>query len=126
MAVLAAYRDEPTVTVRDLAARFGVGKSTIALWLKEAGLSRERGARKGAPMANRLVVEDDFKAVLLGWYGAGIERHALTVLNQRRADSTDSDNAVALSSAAPQPPRSLTAFWASRGMRSRWNCCWNA
>ena len=86
MAVLAAYRDDPTVTVRDLAARFGVGKSTIALWLKEAGLSRERGARKGAPMANRLVVEDDFKAVLLGWYGAGIERHALTVLNQRRAD----------------------------------------
>ena len=94
MAVLAAYRDDPTVTVRDLAARFGVGKSTIALWLKEAGLSRQRGARKGAPIASRLVVEDDFKAVLLGWYGAGIERHALTVLNKRRADSTDSDNAV--------------------------------
>jgi hypothetical protein len=69
--VLAAYRADPTVTVRDLQARFGVGKSTIAAWLKEDGLNRQRGARKGAPMANRLVVEDDFKAVLLGWYGVG-------------------------------------------------------
>ena len=92
--VLAAYRDDPTVTVRDLQARYGVGKSTIAAWLQEAGLSRKRGARQGAEMANRLVVEQDFKEVLLGWYGAGIERHALTVLNKRRADSTDSDNAV--------------------------------
>ena len=66
--VLAAYRADPTVTVRDLQARFGVGKSTIAAWLKEDGLNRQRGARKGAPMTNRLVVEDDFKAVLLGWY----------------------------------------------------------
>jgi hypothetical protein len=32
--------------------------------------------------------------VLLGWYGAGIERHALTVLNKRRADDADEDNAA--------------------------------
>jgi transcriptional regulator with XRE-family HTH domain len=93
MAVLAAYRKEPTVTVRDLAARFGVGKSTIALWLKEAGLSRQRGARLGAPMTSRLVVEDDFKAVLLDWYGSGIWRHARTVLNKQKADNADEDNA---------------------------------
>jgi transcriptional regulator with XRE-family HTH domain len=92
--VLAAYRADPSLTVRDLQARFGVGKSTIAKWLREAGLNRPRGARQGAEMANRLVVEDDFKAVLLGWYGAGIERHALTVLAKRRADADDNDNAI--------------------------------
>jgi hypothetical protein len=92
--VLAAYRADPSLTVRDLQARFGVGKSTIAKWLRDAGLNRPRGARQGVEMANRLVVEDDFKAVLLNWYGAGIERHALTVLAKRRADADDSDNAV--------------------------------
>ena len=95
--VLAAYRADPTVTVRDLQARFGVGKSTIAAWLKEDGLNRQRGARKGAPMANRLVVEDDFKAVLLGWYGVGKSYRDQTQDNLRRAaDSHDGDTSNAV------------------------------
>ena len=92
--VLAAYGADPTLTVRDLQARFGVGKSTIAAWLRDAGLNRPRGARQGAEMASRLVVEEDFKAVLLDWYGAGIWRHARTVVNKRRADNADEDNAA--------------------------------
>jgi hypothetical protein len=95
--VLAAYRADPTVTVRDLQARFGVGKSTIAAWLREDGLSRQRGARKGAPMANRLVVEDDFKAVLLRWYGVGAQNRKMTEENLRKAAwayDGDTSNAV--------------------------------
>ena len=97
--VLAAYRADPTVTVRDLQARFGVGKSTIAAWLREDGLSRQRGARKGAPMANRLVVEDDFKAVLLDWYGVGAAYRKQNADNERRAAEAydgDTSNAVNL------------------------------
>ena len=97
--VLAAYRADPTVTVRDLQARFGVGKSTIAAWLREDGLSRQRGARKGAPMANRLVVEDDFKAVLLRWYGVGAQYRDQTDENLKKAAwayDGDTSNAVNL------------------------------
>jgi len=93
--VLAAYRADPTVTVRDLQARFGVGKSTIAAWLREDGLSRQRGARKGATMANRLVVEDDFKAVLLGWYGEGSFRRFLTALSEVDAYANERDPSTA-------------------------------
>lgn len=93
--VLAAYRADPSVTVRDLQARFGVGKSTIAAWLREDGLSRQRGARKGAPMANRLVVEDDFKAVLLGWYGEGEFRRFLTALSEVDAYTNERDPSTA-------------------------------
>jgi len=93
--VLAAYRADPTVTVRDLQARFGVGKSTIAAWLREDGLNRQRGARKGAPMANRLVVEDDFKAVLLGWYGEGSFRRFLTALSEVDAYANERDPSTA-------------------------------
>ena len=92
--VLAAYRADPSLTVRDLQARFGVGKSTIAKWLRDADLNRPRGARQGAPMTSRLVVEDDFKAVLLDWYGASQWRDELTRELKRKASNADEDNAT--------------------------------
>jgi hypothetical protein len=97
--VLAAYRADPTVTVRDLQARFGVGKSTIAAWLREDGLSRQRGARKGAAVGRQVEVEPDFKAVLLGWYGVGKSYRDQTEDNLRRAGEAndgDTSNAVNL------------------------------
>lgn len=82
--MLAAYQADPRLTVRQLHERFKVGKSTIAKWLKAEGISRPRGARKGAPMRSRLTpVEriddplaanspaDDFQRWLVGWYGEG-------------------------------------------------------
>ncbi len=83
--VLAAYQADPRLTVRQLHERFKVGKSTIAKWLKAEGISRPRGARKGAPMRSRLTPvarriddplaanspADDFQRWLVGWYGEG-------------------------------------------------------
>jgi hypothetical protein len=78
MAVLARYRSDPSLTVRDLEARYGVSRTTISRWLREAGLSRPPGNRKGAAVGRRLVVEDDFKAVLLRVYGVEGQRGHLT------------------------------------------------
>jgi hypothetical protein len=90
--VVAAYQADPTLTVRQLQDRFKVGKSTISRWLQQAGATRPRGARKGAPMRSRLTPvarnddplaagngADDFQRWLVGWYGEGRVR--------RRADA---------------------------------------
>lgn len=82
--VVAAYQADPTLTVRQLQDRFKVGKSTISRWLQQAGVTRPRGARKGAPMRSRLTptarnddplatrgIADDFQTWLVGWYGEG-------------------------------------------------------
>lgn len=82
--VVAAYQADPTLTVRQLQDRFKVGKSTISRWLQQAGATRPRGARKGAPMRSRLTPvariddplaanspADDFQRWLVGWYGEG-------------------------------------------------------
>ena len=95
--VLAAYRADPTTTVRDLQARFGVGRNTVSRWLREEGLSRQRGARKGAAVGRQVEVEPDFKAVLLGWYGVGAAYQKHTNENLRKAaDSHDGDTSNAV------------------------------
>jgi hypothetical protein len=93
--VLAAYRADPTVTVRDLQARFGVGRNTVSRWLREEGLSRPTGNRKGAAVGRQVEVEDDFKAVLLGWYGEGAFRRFLTALSEVDAYANERDPSTA-------------------------------